>query len=98
MTCMYDNLAQCKFYKYHHIHRKVVQKGRISVTNNAFSLTPGHPLLVTAMTTLTRSYSPQCWGCIGPELMTDSVQRHTGAKFVQRIPQSANIKFVPLFR
>ena len=80
------------------VFRKVVQKGKISVTNNAFSFSPGHPLLETAMTTLTRSYRPQCWGCIGPELMTDSVQRYTRAKFVQSIPNSANITYVPLFR
>ena len=80
------------------VFRKVVQKGRISVTNNAFSFSPGHPLLETAMTTLTRSYRPQCWGCIGPKLITDAVKRFTRAELVESIPKSANITYVPLFR
>ena len=68
------------------------------MTSNAFSFSPGHPLLETAMTTLTRSYRPQCWGCIGPKLITDAVKRFTRAELVESIPKSANITYVPLFR
>ena len=78
--------------------RNVVKRGKISVTNNAISLTPNHPLLLLAMEKLTKSYQPKCWDCIGPPLLTKSIMEFAGTRFVQNVPKSINIKLVPLFR
>ena len=80
------------------IFRNVVKRGRISVTNNAISLTPNHPLLLLAMEKLTKSYQPKCWDCIGPPLLTKSIMEFAGTRFVQNVPKSIDIKLVPLFR
>ena len=72
--------------------------GRISVTNNAFSFTPGHPVLGLALTQVKRRYDPSCWNCIGPKLITSAVRRHTRARVVQNIPSQADVHFVPLYR
>ena len=83
--------------KYDHFS-KVVSRGKISVTNNAFAFSPGHSLLLEAMDSLSRSYKPKCWACIGPELITDAVYSFTGTKYVQNIPLSSNVNYVPLYR
>ena len=80
------------------ICRKVVSKGKISVTNNAFAFTSHHPLLLMAMTSLSKSYDPRCWGCIGPELITNTMINYTGSKLVQNIPADSDVNYVPLVR
>lgn len=72
--------------------------GKISVTNNAFSLRAGHPVLELALVHLVKEYDPSCWNCIGPKLITSAVMRHTRARLVQNIPREADIQFVPLYR
>ena len=46
---------------------------RISVTNNAFSLSAHHRLLELAMRRLQSNYDPTCWNCIGPKLLTSAL-------------------------
>ena len=84
--------------KFFFVFRNVVKRGKISVTNNAISLTPNHPLLLLAMEKLTKSYQPKCWDCIGPPLLTKSIMEFAGTRFVQNVPKSIDIKLVPLFR
>ena len=51
-----------------------------------------------AMNSLSKSYDPKCWGCIGPELMTNTIINYTGAELVQKIPHNADVNFIPLIR
>ena len=73
-------------------------RGKISVTNNAFSFTAQHPVLQVAMLHLKEKYNPACWNCIGPKLITAAVRKHLGARVVQKIPAGADVMFVPLHR
>ena len=73
-------------------------RGKISVTNNAFSFSARHPVLEVAMLHLKEKYDPTCWNCIGPKLITAAVRKHSGARLVQNIPARADVVFVPLHR
>ena len=54
----------------------ILRTDPISVTNNAFSFTATHPVLVQALATLQKTYNPNSWGAIGPSLLT-SVARYS---------------------
>ena len=47
-----------------------------SVTNNAFSFTPGHFFMDKVIHKLYASYNPKCWTCIGPELFTKCLKEY----------------------
>ena len=79
-------------------YRETVARGKISVTNNAFSFSARHPVLEVAMLHLKEKYDPTCWNCIGPKLITAAVRKHSGARLVQNIPARADVVFVPLHR
>ena len=81
-----------------HHYRETVTRGKISVTNNAFSFSARHPVLQVAMMHLKEKYDPSCWNCIGPKLITAAVRKHSGARLVQKIPAWAQVEFVPLHR
>ena len=68
------------------------------VTNSAFSFSKHHRILSMAMYKLQRSYDPECWACIGPELITRCVQRISETNLIQQIPESAKINFIPKYR
>ena len=79
-------------------YRDTIDSGLISVTNNAFSFTKHHPLPLMAMNHLKQSYNPSCWNCIGPKLITSCVRKLARTKYVENIPESAQISFTPLRR
>ena len=47
-----------------------------SVTNNAFSFTPGHFFMDKVIHKLYASYTPKCWTCIGPDLFTKCLKEY----------------------
>ena len=49
-----------------------------------------------AMKKVKQTYNPNCWICIGPQLLTDTARQLAGTKLVSQIPASADLHFVPM--
>ena len=61
------------------------------MTNSAFTFSKRHPYLQTAMEDLASYYKPECWSCIGPDLLTASAWKLTNTTIIKNIPASANM-------
>ena len=71
----------------------VTVRSPTGLTNNAFSFSPRHPLLALVMARMAAAYSPGCWTCIGPELLTAAVAEYTALH-----PDRGDITTLPLER
>ena len=71
----------------------VTVRSPTGLTNNAFSFSPRHPLLALVMARMAAAYSPGCWTCIGPELLTAAV-----AEYSKLHPARGDITTLPLER
>ena len=78
-----------------HYQNITVEKGAgdMAVTNNAFAFSAGHPYLEVVMLHMAESYRPGCWTCIGPDLLTKSLQQYQSNQ-----SQARDVTVVPMAR
>jgi len=68
------------------------------VTNNAFSMPAKHPLFLSILTKMAKIEHHKCWACIGPDLITLTLQRTTNISSFRRLDGVQDINFVPYLR
>ena len=54
------------------------------VCGGALVFSKGHPLLKFIMEHLEENYNPECWGCIGPLLITTCIKLFTGVMLIKQ--------------
>ena len=68
------------------------------LTNNALSFPAGHPFLQLALEKMVKSYDQNCWTCIVPSLMTQTLFEFAGIDDVNNVDDSVDLKIVQTYR
>ena len=68
------------------------------LTNNALSFPAEHPFLKLALEKMVKSYDQNCWTCIGPRLMTQTLFEFAGIDNLNKVDDSVDVKIVQTYR